>query len=227
MVNIDKAVKWITSIAEDDSHGYSQINRYGPDYDCSSLVTAALIEGGADIPKELTTYTMLPYLKRIGYKAVSVGNVEKGDIFLSVRHHVVMAIDNNRIVTASIDENGTIIGKVPGDQTGREIYIRNYYVPSYGWDYHLRYAGSSEPAKEGVVNVELKVLKKGMKDPQVKTVQIILKGLGFKGADNKVLALDGSFGKNTDSAIRAFQKKNDLEVDGIVGVNTWNKLLKG
>ena len=227
MLNIDKATSWIKSIALDDSHGYSQINRYGPDYDCSSLVTAALIEGGADIPKELTTYTMLPYLKKIGYKIVSVGNCEKGDIFLSVRHHVVMAIDNKQIVTASIDENGTIIGKRSGDQTGREIYIRNYYVPSYGWDYHLRYAGSSEPAKEGVVNVELKVLKKGMKDPQVGTLQILLKGKGFKGKDGKVLQIDDSFGANTDFAVRAFQKKNDLEVDGVVGVNTWNKLLKG
>lgn len=230
MLDLNKVVNFAVDIANDDSHGYSQYHRYGPDYDCSSLVTAALIAGGADIPKTLTTYTMLPYLLKIGYKPVSVGNVQAGDIFLSVKHHTVIAINDKQIVTATIDENGTIIGKRQGDQTGKEIYIRNFYTPSYGWDYHLRYIGSGEVVikpKGDVCNVELKVLKKGIKDHQVKTLQTLLKGEGFKGSDKKVLAVDGSFGGNTDYAVRAFQKKNDLEVDGVVGVNTWNKILKG
>ena len=230
MLDLNKVVNFAVNIANDDSHGYSQIHRYGPDYDCSSLVTAALIAGGADIPKTLTTYTMLPYLLKIGYKSVSVGNVQAGDIFLSVKHHVVIAINDKQIVTASIDENGTIIGKRPGDQNGKEIYIRNFYTPSYGWDYHLRYIGSGEVVikpKGDVCNVELKVLKKGMKDPEVGTVQILLKAKGYKGKDGKVLQIDNSAGVNTDFAIRAFQKKNSLEVDGVVGSNTWNKILKG
>ena len=224
MLDLNKVVNFAVDIANDDSHGYSQYHRYGPDYDCSSLVTAALIAGGADIPKTLTTYTMLSYLLKIGYKSVSVGNVQAGDIFLSIKHHVVIAINDKQIVTASIDENGTIIGKRPGDQTGKEIYIRNFYTPSYGWDYHFRYTGEK---KAGEVEVNLKVIKKGMKDPEVGTVQILLKAKGYKGKDGKVLQIDNSAGSNTDFAIRAFQKKNSLEVDGIVGSNTWNKLLKG
>lgn len=226
MIDIDKSIRWIKSIAEDDSHGYSQYHRYGPDYDCSSLVTAALIAGGADIPKTLTTYDMLSYLLKAGYVKTSDSSLKKGDIFLSINHHVIMCIDDSRIATATSDENGGKIGKIPGDQTGREIYIRKFYTPSYGWDYHLRYTGKEENTK-GCCDVELKILKKGDKDNQVKTCQIILKALGFKGADNKVLALDGSFGKNTDSAVRAFQKKNSLECDGVVGPVTWSKLLKG
>jgi hypothetical protein len=35
---------------------------------------------------------------------------------------------------------------------------------------------------------------------------------------------DGWFGQNTRSAVIAFQTKNSLAVDGIVGPNTWNKL---
>lgn len=66
MLDINKAVTWIRSIAEDNTHGYSQINRYGnPDYDCSSLVTAALRIAGADIPKNLTTYNMKKALESI------------------------------------------------------------------------------------------------------------------------------------------------------------------
>lgn len=37
---------------------------------------------------------------------------------------------------------------------------------------------------------------------------------------------DGKCGKLTDAAIREFQEKNGLEVDGIVGLNTWKAILK-
>ncbi len=36
---------------------------------------------------------------------------------------------------------------------------------------------------------------------------------------------DGHFGPNTEKAVIAFQKKNRLEADGIVGPRTWAKLL--
>ncbi len=35
---------------------------------------------------------------------------------------------------------------------------------------------------------------------------------------------DGIFGKMTQNAVRLFQEKNNLEVDGYVGPKTWNKL---
>jgi hypothetical protein len=35
------AINWAVAIANDDSHGYDQTNRWGPDYDCSSLVIQA------------------------------------------------------------------------------------------------------------------------------------------------------------------------------------------
>jgi peptidoglycan hydrolase-like protein with peptidoglycan-binding domain len=36
---------------------------------------------------------------------------------------------------------------------------------------------------------------------------------------------DGICGKNTETVIKAFQKKNGLVVDGCVGLNTWLVLL--
>ena len=33
-------------IAEDNSHGYSQANRWGPDYDCSSMVCQVFEDAG-------------------------------------------------------------------------------------------------------------------------------------------------------------------------------------
>jgi peptidoglycan hydrolase-like protein with peptidoglycan-binding domain len=39
------------------------------------------------------------------------------------------------------------------------------------------------------------------------------------------LAVDGIFGPETDSAVRFFQQDTGIGVDGIVGPNTWNKLV--
>ena len=74
------------------------------------------------------------------------------------------------------------------------------------------------------VNVELNVIGKGDEGEQVKTLQRLLLALGY---DLGKSGVDGDFGTKTDTAVKAFQKKNKLDVDGIVGKDTWNKLLKG
>ena len=54
--------------------------------------------------------------------------------------------------------------------------------------------------------------------------------IGSRGNDVKTLQSklnlipDGIFGKITEEAVKDFQKKNKLTVDGIVGDSTWNKL---
>ena len=60
-------------------------------------------------------------------------------------------------------------------------------------------------------------VKKGQKGNNVKWVQWELKRLGY---DLGKYGIDGDFGTATDKAVRAFQKKKGLAVDGIVGKNT-------
>lgn len=56
---------------------------------------------------------------------------------------------------------------------------------------------------------------------EVKQLQTLLNGFGLlKGAP-----IDGLFGKLTENAVRQFQGKRILEVDGIVGRLTWAKVL--
>lgn len=73
------------------------------------------------------------------------------------------------------------------------------------------------------ISIAMNTLRKGNKGKQVKTLQRLLIietcDVGKNGAD-------GDFGAMTESAVKEFQKKHGLEVDGIVGKNTWTKLLK-
>lgn len=85
---------------------------------------------------------------------------------------------------------------------------------------------ATSPTTGGKCIVELTELKKGTKGSQVKTAQILLKHYGYKGADKKVLTIDGSFGANTENAVRAFQKASGLVTDGVIGTKTWSKLLR-
>ena len=69
---------------------------------------------------------------------------------------------------------------------------------------------------------KMKVLRRGSKGHEVVVLQALLNM--FQGS---VLNPDGDFGPLTESAVIAFQMAQNLEVDGIVGQNTWSKLLKG
>ena len=63
-------------------------------------------------------------------------------------------------------------------------------------------------------------LKKGSKGDKVKELQTKLNKVGYN------LVVDGSFGSATEKAVKEFQKKYGLTVDGIVGPNTTKKLDK-
>ena len=39
--------------------------------------------------------------------------------------------------------------------------------------------------------------------------------------------IDGSFGKETLAALKAFQQANGLKADGICGPKTWAEIMKG
>ena len=66
-------------------------------------------------------------------------------------------------------------------------------------------------------------LGKGDKGDKVRVLQELLKG---KGYDLGTYGADGDFGGATRSAVVAFQVRSGLSADGIVGKNTWSKLLR-
>ena len=152
----DAAAEWAEKIAADDSHGYDQHNRWGPDYDCSSLVISAYKAAG--VPLQCTyTGNMYQDMTAKGFADVtgqvnlySGAGLKRGDVLLNVASHTAICCGSGMIVQASLNEYGTVTGGATGDQNGREIVKRGYYLYSGGWDAVLRYPEREESGKQNV-----------------------------------------------------------------------------
>lgn len=81
---------------------------------------------------------------------------------------------------------------------------------------------TSQPVAEKTVSVKVRQLSKGMDGNDVKTLQAALIANGFSCG---TAGADGDFGNATAAALRKFQTKYGLGVDGIAGNETWSKLL--
>ena len=123
---VDMAVK----ICGDDSHGYSQRYRWGPDYDCSSLMfyCADYAGYGVDMHEPRYTGSMIEKFTACGFKKIAFNRSKlvAGDILLShndSRRHTELYIGNGMTAGAHIAETGDVHG-VQGDQTGNEISVQ-------------------------------------------------------------------------------------------------------
>lgn len=77
-----------------------------------------------------------------------------------------------------------------------------------------------------MVEIYLFMLREGNQNAQVETLQSLLNARGFVGEDGEPLDVDGIFGNNTDYAVRDFQRDEGISPDGIVGFDTWSRILK-
>lgn len=68
--------------------------------------------------------------------------------------------------------------------------------------------------------ITMNTLRKGNKGTQVNVLQWLLNENGYDAG-----TVDGIFGSGTQSAVKAYQKAQGLAADGVVGKNTWSKLL--
>lgn len=228
---IEKAVQWALNIAQDNSHGYSQQVRWGPSYDCSSLVITAFRQAG--IPLAECTYTgnmKFPML-RAGFKNVtddvelaSGALLQRGDVLLNEVHHTAIYIGNGQIVHARSSE-GT---SDTADNSGNEIRVQSYY--NYPWDVVLRYTGDKQeesvdvPSVFSKCTVTLPELSYSDYGDAVAAMQSILK---LRGEDIGTCGVDGDFGGDTEEALKSYQTKHSLTPDGICGSETWTKLIGG
>lgn len=225
----EKALQLAVQIANDQTHGYSQQNRWGPDFDCSSLILYCYKQAGVPIDTSRVNYTgNMSGLLGYGFKDVTSqvnlttgSGLKPGDILWyhisGTNGHTALYAGNGKIVHA----RGQSYGSTKTGDQGSEIAITAYYRGK--WQHVYRYVGgtaSAAPApvptaKRYPVTANLPILRYGSTGRLVKIWQTIV---GVEA--------DGEFGKNTKAATLQFQKANGLEQDAEVGSQTWAAGLK-
>lgn len=128
--------------------------------------------------------------------------------------------------------DGLVVECTPKWKDGVQITACNKTISGYNrrtWTKHgklpyITYTKKSTASstKASTCSVTLNVLKTGSKGSDVKALQTLLIGQGYSCGKT---GADGDFGANTDKAVRSFQTKNKLAVDGIAGTKTWKCLL--
>ncbi len=107
-------------------------------------------------------------------------------------------------------------GRVPGIKGSVDLDV--------AYDDHFADVGNMVKATQNVQNgadgteKNLATLRKGDTGTQVKALQKLLP---------VELAIDGRFGLQTETAVKAYQKRKKITDDGIVGATTWSKLIGG
>lgn len=126
--------------------------------------------------------------------------------------------------------SGGVVHTIEGnssDKVARRAYatgaknIAGYGRPKWGV---VDDGGKSDEivVKEPVKIECLPTLRKGSKGEVVKAAQFLLNG---RGASVGIWGADGDFGNGTESAVLAFQRRSNLDADGIIGSITWAYLL--
>ena len=142
-VVVENAISWAISIANDDSHGYSRSNRWGPDYDCSSFVISAFKSAGIDTGTAVNTRNMRSQFTQHGFQWIpwsQIGgesNLQRGDVLLNEGYtgqgHTEIYLGNGQNVGAHSNRGYP----QTGDQTGTEVSVSGFYI--HPWDGVLRY----------------------------------------------------------------------------------------
>jgi peptidoglycan hydrolase-like protein with peptidoglycan-binding domain len=70
------------------------------------------------------------------------------------------------------------------------------------------------------------VLRTGDRNAAVGNLQTHLNSLGYTGMQGRALMIDQHFGRDTRHAVEAFQRNQHLDIDGVVGPDTWAALLE-
>ena len=115
-------------------------------------------------------------------------------------------------------------------------FIRGYGLPDYAAAAAAAPGGeegqsnpetpekTETPAEGGRCVVSLPLLRPGDEGEAVWAAQMLLQGRGFPVGS---AGCDGEFGPRTQSALRRFQLAKGLACDGILGEESWEKLIGG
>ncbi len=112
--------------------------------------------------------------------------------------------------TFGLDQDGVV-----GKATWNKIYNIYYGILN----------NVNDPNKPSATPYPGTPLKLGSRGEDVKVIQVYLSAISKAVSGIPAVSVDGVFGAQTEAAVKAFQQKYGLTVDGIVGKQTWDKLV--
>ncbi len=206
---------------------------------CAIFVAWCFVQAfGMEMAKKLLRhwpYTYCPTLANLTANTVP----KVGSVVLLYRNGtyvhtgLVVAVTNTTITTIEGNTSGASGIIANGGGVCKKTYAisslsdnTKYFMPDYSLvGENQTKDGSQKEVKEDACMFDVGIVQQGSNGNDVKLLQTLLKAAGCKGADKKALTLDGECGNNTVTAIRKYQKKKRLTVDGIAGPQTWSQIL--
>lgn len=166
-------------------------------------------------PWKSNLVTLAGFTTLVGHQYTEKGKVN------GISTDVDMNVFNENIFLNKVD---TSINK-SNSSINKNVDWLSEYLKSWNWKEWVgklqRTIGVNIDKIVGPITLKAcTLLKKGMYGEIVRRLQEVLKAYGFNCGD-----IDGIFGDKTYNAVVAFQKSRGLAIDGIVGYNTWRKLL--
>lgn len=182
--------------------------------DCSGLFVWAYKQLGASIYHGSNTIWKKYTTSRKG-KVSDLTTIRPGTAVFQYResdgnrHHIGLYIGGGMCIEAK----GTAYGVVRSELAQWD---------EYGELSDVDYTGMPEEP----VTQTRRMLRKGSTGADVEYLQLLLKAEGYDIGKSgpKGDGIDGKFGSETLSAVRAYQSDHDLNPDGIVGPMTWAEL---
>lgn len=135
------------------------------------------------------------------------GKAQRNDVFTINGSQAANGVTWYNLTGRSTNLSGWVHGSYVHVMTDTEIAEYNSSGSSSS-------SGSTSSGTSGSTTT-YRLLKYGSKGDDVKKLQQALKDKGYYSG-----SVTGNYGTNTETAVRSFQKKNGLYVDGIAGTNT-------
>jgi hypothetical protein len=194
---------------------------------CAMFVSWCFAQAGQPLPaiQAVKGYAYCPsgvnYFKKIGqyHKTPKVGDIVFFDWQADgVSDHtgLVLEIKNSQQII-TIEGNTS-----PSNQSnGGQVMQRSRMVQHCCGFGRPSYDQSSKVNNQHLFDgTYLRLRNPNMQGENIKLVQLELKRHGY------LIDADGAFGNQTHAAIKAFQQAKNLEIDGIIGAQTWQEVFK-